>query len=108
VLLKAYIDRAAGAGETGANETEDGQVAILMVKDGLTAELSTDSVARGGSFMVNGTTRGVKNVDMVVVAPKGSNGSMICPTGTPYRQELISIMPWCLLHQKAHSQRKSV
>ena len=85
VLLKAYIDRAAGAGETGANETEDGRVAILMVKDGLTAKLSTDSVARGGNFMVNGTARGVGNVDIVVVAPKGSNGSMICPTGTPLR-----------------------
>jgi len=87
VLLKAYIDRAAGAGEIGANETEDGRVAILMVRAGLTAELSTDSVARGGSFMVNGTARGVGNVDIVVVAPKGSNGSMICPTGTPLRAE---------------------
>ncbi|RJS80878.1 hypothetical protein CW713_07010, partial [Methanophagales archaeon] len=83
VLLEVYIDRAAGAGEIGANETEDGRVAILMVRAGLTAELSTDSVARGGNFMVNGTARGVKNVDMVVVAPKGSNGSMICPTGVP-------------------------
>jgi len=85
VLLEAYIDRAAGAGETGANETEDGSAAILMVRAGLTAELSTDSVARGGNFMVNGTAGGVGNVDMVVVAPKGSNGSMICPTGTPLR-----------------------
>ena len=85
VLLEVYIDRAAGAGETGANETEDGSAAILMVRAGLTAELSTDSVARGGNFMVNGTAGGVGNVDMVVVAPKGSNGSMICPTGTPLR-----------------------
>jgi len=83
VLLEVYIDRAAGAGEIGANETEDGRVAILMVRAGLTAELSTDSVVQGGNFMVNGTARGVKNVDIVVVAPKGSNGSMICPTGTP-------------------------
>ena len=83
VLLEVYIDRAAGAGEIGANETEDGSAAILMVRAGLTAELSTDSVARGGNFVVNGTARGVKNVDMVVVAPKGSNGSMICPTGVP-------------------------
>ena len=78
VRLKAYIDRAAGAGEIGANETEDGRVAILMVRAGLTAELSTDSVVQGGNFMVNGTARGVDKVDMVVVAPKGSNGSMIC------------------------------
>jgi len=83
VLLKAYIDRAAGAGEIGANEIEDGSAAILMVRAGLTAELSTDSVAQGGNFMVNGTARGVKNVDIVAVAPKGSNGSMICPNGTP-------------------------
>ena len=33
--------------------------------------------------MVNGTARGVGNVDIVVVAPKGSNGSMICPNGMP-------------------------
>ncbi|MCW7075485.1 MAG: hypothetical protein OCU24_06535 [Candidatus Methanospirare jalkutatii] len=83
VRLKAYIDRAVGAGEIGANETEDGSVAILIVRAGLTAELSTDCVAQGGNFMVNGTARGVDNVDMVVVAPKGSNGSMICPNGTP-------------------------
>ena len=83
VRLKAYIDRMAGVGDIGENETADGQVTILMVVGGITAELSSDNVAQGDDFTVSGTAVGSTSVDIVVVAPKGSGGSMIDPGGTP-------------------------
>jgi hypothetical protein len=83
VRLKAYLDRAAGVGVIGPAETDDGSVAILVVRADLTAELSTDSVARSDDFTISGTAKGSTSVDIVVVAPKGSGGSIIDPSGTP-------------------------
>jgi len=83
VKLEAYIDRMAGVGDIEENENDDGTVTILMVSGDLTAELSTHNVAQGDDFTVSGTSKGSTSVDIVVVAPNGSNGSMIDPDGTP-------------------------
>lgn len=65
-----------GVGDIGANETDDGQVAILMVTGGLTVELSTDNVAQGDDFTVSGTASS-DYVEIVAISPKGGNGTGI-------------------------------
>jgi hypothetical protein len=84
VRLKAYIDRPKATAypeKIGPTETEDGSVAILMVHGNLTAELSTSSVVWGDDFTISGSAPGSKYVDIVIVSPKGSGGTMIDGTG---------------------------
>jgi hypothetical protein len=77
VRLNAYIDRRRGQGNTGANEKDDGSVAILMTRGELTAELSTYNVVQGGEFLITGTAPSAKSVDILIVAPKGFRASNI-------------------------------
>jgi hypothetical protein len=76
VRLKAYLDRPS-SGDIQPGEVDDGSVAILMSRGGLTAELSSTYVAQGDDFTISGTARGSKSVDIVIVSPKGSGGTMI-------------------------------
>jgi len=77
VRLKAYIDRSKGPGYIGANEKDDGSVAILMTRGELMAELSNNNIAQGDEFTITGTAQGAKSVDILIVAPMGYNGSNI-------------------------------
>ncbi|MFZ2070248.1 MAG: hypothetical protein WAV32_01320 [Halobacteriota archaeon] len=77
VWLKAYIDYAGGIGTVPAGITDDGSIAILMIRGELTAELSTKSVAKGDEFTITGKAKGSKNVEILIVAPKGFRGSNI-------------------------------
>ena len=75
--LKAYIDRELGKGDIGDSEKDDGSVAILMTRGDLTGELSAASVAQGDDFTITGTAKGSKDVDILIVAPKGYSGTNI-------------------------------
>jgi hypothetical protein len=77
VRLKAFIDTPWAAGTDVSGYTADGSVALLMTRGDLVAELSTDSVAQGDDFTINGTAKGSKDVNILIVAPKGSSGSVI-------------------------------
>ena len=87
VRLKAYIDRDKAASypeKIGTGETDDGSVAILMSRGDLVAELSAKSVAQDDDFKIEGTAKGTKSVCILIVAPKGSSGTMITGgTGWP-------------------------
>jgi hypothetical protein len=77
VRLKAYIDRTGGAGVVPTTDTDDGSTAILMVRGGLTAELSMDIVAQDDDFTISGTAKGSNNVNVLIVSPKGKGGTYI-------------------------------
>ncbi len=77
VRLRAYIDRDEGKGDIKDDEKDDGSIAILMTRGDLTAELSTNSVAQGDDFTITGTAKGSKDVDILIVAPKGYSGTNI-------------------------------
>jgi PGF-CTERM protein len=80
VRLKAFIvteTKNFGAGEDVKDEEDDGSIAILMTRGELKAELSRTSVAEDDDFTVSGTAPGSKEVDIVVVSPKGVGGSTI-------------------------------
>ncbi|RZN37167.1 MAG: hypothetical protein EFT35_06650 [Methanophagales archaeon ANME-1-THS] len=77
VRLKAFIDRPPGTGPIEPTEKDDGSVVILLVNGSLVAELSSTYVAQGDDFKISGTARGSKSVDIVIVPPKGSGGTMI-------------------------------
>jgi len=81
VRLKAYIDAADQADGTAvpATWTDDGTMVLLMTRGGLTAELSSTSVAHEDDFTVSGTAQGSRSIDIVIVAPRGSGGSLIEP-----------------------------
>ena len=80
VRLDAYIDPDRTLSVDGTVPSawdKDGSVAILMIKPGLTAELSATQVAVGDDFTVSGTAPGAKDVDILLVAPKGGGGNKI-------------------------------
>jgi PKD repeat protein len=80
VRLKAFIDTDYSGDVT--DKTDDGSVAILMTRGDLTAALSTESVAQADDFRISGKAQGSKEVDIVIVSPKGAGGSTIVPGGT--------------------------
>ncbi|MBA7524549.1 hypothetical protein ES705_16690 [subsurface metagenome] len=81
VRLKAYIDAAINGDATAVPTgwTDDGTVVVLMSRGGLTAELSSTSVAQEDDFTISGTAKGSRSIDIVIVAPTGSGGSLIEP-----------------------------
>ena len=89
VRLKAWIDCDKNPGDDLPTAPADGSAAILLTAPSLTAELSTDEIALGDDFTINGTAKGSRSVDIVIVAPNGSGGSMIDPGGTPLLYELV-------------------
>ena len=91
VRLKAYIDRAAGAGAIGPTETEDGSVTILMTSPSLTVELSNSEIAQGDEFTVSGTAPGSKCLNILAIAPNGSSGTLIDGTGTGIYNTVTSV-----------------
>ena len=82
VRLRAFINREKGVGEIDSTETDDGSVAILMVRGGLEAKLSSKTIAQGDSFTISGTAPGSKALNILIIAPKGQAGSRIDGTGT--------------------------
>ncbi|MGB2727737.1 MAG: PGF-CTERM sorting domain-containing protein [Halobacteriota archaeon] len=84
VRLKAYIvdpDAAAigDAKDVPDDWTDDGTAVLLMTRGGLTVELSTTNVAQEDDFTISGVAKGSRNIDILIVAPKGSSGSKIEP-----------------------------
>jgi hypothetical protein len=77
VRLKAYIDYDKGTGTVKESVKDDGSIAIFMTRGDLSAELSTTSVAQGDDFTITGTAKGSKDVDILIVAPKGYSGTNI-------------------------------
>jgi PGF-CTERM protein len=77
VRIKAYIDRTRSWGDIVSGETDDGSVAILMVRGDLTAEISNAYVAQDDDFTISGTAKGSDSVDILIVSPKGSGGTPI-------------------------------
>jgi len=97
VTLKAYIDRPKAYSypdSIRSGERDDGSTAILLTRGELTAEVSADNISRGDDFTITGEAKGTKQVDILIIAPKGSSGSIITgssadrlvitqPDGTP-------------------------
>jgi hypothetical protein len=81
VPLTAYIDRSAGVGYIGSSEIDDGSATIFMVGPWLTAGVSPPSVEWGEDFAINGTARGSKSLNILVVSPRGSGGDYIDGAG---------------------------
>ena len=77
VTLKAYIDRPKGKGYIRSDESDDGSTAILLTRGELTANVSARNVAQGDDFKIEGKAKGTKEVDILIIAPKGSGGSVI-------------------------------
>ena len=79
VRLKAYIDaeNQDDGDDVPSGWTSDGTVVVLMKRGGLTAELSTTTVAQEDDFTISGVAKGSRNIDILIVAPKGSGGSLI-------------------------------
>nr|QNO53139.1 hypothetical protein GJIJNDME_00025 [Methanosarcinales archaeon ANME-1 ERB6] len=75
--LKAFIDGNYSAGDDVSKKTDDGSIALLMARGDLKAELSTKSVAWDDDFKISGVAKGSKEVNILIVAPKGSSGSVI-------------------------------
>ena len=77
VRLKAFIDTNFYSGSDVSYYTDDGSTKLFMVGPWLTASLSTDSVDLDDDFTISGTAKGSKEVKILIVAPKGSSGSII-------------------------------
>jgi hypothetical protein len=80
VRLKAYIDRPKASSypeKIGTGEIDDGSTKVFMVGPWLTAGLSTDSVDLGDEFTISGTAKGSKQVDILIISPKGAGGTKI-------------------------------
>ena len=75
--LKAFIDGTYASEEDVSKKTDDGSIALLMARGDLKAELSTNSVAWDDDFKISGVAKGSKEVNILIVAPKGSSGSVI-------------------------------
>ncbi len=93
VRLKAYINRDAplGVGIIGAGESDDGSVAILMTRGDLIATVSDTAVAQDDDFVISGTAKGSKSVNILIVSPKGSGGDKIDGTGAGLYDATASI-----------------
>ncbi|RLG29052.1 hypothetical protein DRN97_12510, partial [Methanosarcinales archaeon] len=80
VTLKAYIDRPKASSYPDSIrpcESDDGSTAILLTRGKLTAEVSAENISRGDDFTITGEAKGTKEVDILIIAPKGSSGSII-------------------------------
>jgi len=77
VRLKAFIGTDYAGDVKG--KSDDGSVAILMSRGDLTAEISPTTVARDDDFIVSGKATGSREVDIVIMSPKGAGGSTIDP-----------------------------
>jgi len=80
VTLKAYIDRPKASKHPDyirSDESDDGSTAILLTRGELTANVSARNVAQGDDFKIEGKAKGTKEVDILIIAPKGSGGSVI-------------------------------
>ena len=77
------------AGEsTKSLPASDATTVVYLSAAELTAELSTNLVAIGDDFKVTGTAKGADNVNVVVVAPKGTGGTTI---NTGVKEDMPSI-----------------
>ncbi|RLI00413.1 hypothetical protein DRO38_06510, partial [Candidatus Bathyarchaeota archaeon] len=93
VTLKAYIDRPKASSYPDSIrpcESDDGSTAILLMRGELTAEVSAENISRGDDFTITGEAKGSKEVDILIIAPKGSSGSIITGSSA-YR--LVTIQP---------------
>ena len=77
VRLKAWIDCAKNCGDDPPTTTPDGEDAILLTTPDLTAKLSPTVVAPKGDFTIEGTTKGVTEVAILCVPPKGGGGNSL-------------------------------
>jgi len=77
VRLKAFIDTNFCSCSDVSYYTDDGSTKLFMVGPWLTASLSTDSVDSDDEFTICGTAKGSKEVNILIVAPGGSSGSVI-------------------------------
>jgi len=84
VTLKAYIDRPRASNypeDIRSDESDDGSTAILLTRGELTANVSAKIIAQDDDFKIKGKAKGTKQVDILIIAPKGSGGTVI--TGGP-------------------------
>ena len=87
VKIEAFIDRTQGVGTIGPDEGNDGSTMILMVELGITAELSTNTLNRGDSFVINGAAPGSRQVEILTISPRGGEAGRYgirANTGTEY------------------------
>jgi hypothetical protein len=93
VRLKAYIDRAAGTGAIGPAETDDGSIAILMVRGDLVVWLSRDTVALDNDFTINGNTVPNSSLNLLIIGPKGSGATLIDGSGKGIYNTTVTVAP---------------
>jgi PKD repeat protein len=79
--LKGYIDRAAGAGAVGLEETDNGSTVILMVRGDLVVWLSSDTIALDDDFTIKGNATPNSSLNLLIISPKGSGGTLIDGSG---------------------------
>jgi PGF-CTERM protein len=95
IRLKAFINlNVAGGTDITTMDPEpldDGSTAILLSTGALNANISTDAVATGDDFKVEGTLQGPREVEILTVSPKGMSGkgmratpAINSPGGDPY------------------------
>ena len=77
VRMKAFIDESYALNVDHGDKTDDGSIALLMTRGDLVAELSSKSVAQDDDFTISGTAKGSKDIHILIVAPKGSSGTVI-------------------------------
>jgi len=80
VTLKAYIDRPKASNypeDIRSDESDDGSTAILLTRGELTANVSAKIIAQDDDFKIKGKAKGTKQVDILIIAPKGSGGTVI-------------------------------
>ncbi|MHC1636200.1 MAG: hypothetical protein ACXQTS_06255, partial [Candidatus Methanospirareceae archaeon] len=92
VRLKAWIDSPITApSTTPPTITPDGDIALLAVRPSLTAELSTPRIACGDDFTISGIAEGSTAVNILIVSPKGSGGTLIDGTGIGIYNDIASV-----------------
>jgi PGF-CTERM protein len=102
VRMKAFIGIAGDTLLSGdvSDYTDDGSIALLMTRGDLMAELSTKNVAQDDDFKISGTAKGSKEVEILIVSPKGSSGSMI-DGGAAWPSGTNSLAGTSIYHSKA-------